>query len=295
LPLLARPNVACYGDACLFLKQGGQVKYQIIAAVAVCILASGCQRKAEGQTVAVVNGKEITIPDLNFALQQMQVPETADKSVVRSQALDKLVDRQLLADQARKEGIDKTPEFLNRERQGDEDLLISMLAARRMNTSQLPSDREVQAYISANPQMFANRQVWDLDQIGYATPKDPAILKGIQDAHSMDALIAVLQAHKVPFARQKNRLDTGVMPAEVYAKITAVPAGDPFVVPVGDKSIASVILNKEDHPLIGDQAKPAAVATMRKTQTAKSLQDLLKSLKSSAKIEYQPGYQPKKA
>ena len=271
------------------------MKYQIIAAVAVCILASGCQRKAEGQTVAVVNGKEITIPDLNFALQQMQVPETADKSVVRSQALDKLVDRQLLADQARKEGIDKTPEFLNRERQGDEDLLISMLAARRMNTSQLPSDREVQAYISANPQMFANRQVWDLDQIGYATPKDPAILKGIQDAHSMDALIAVLQAHKVPFARQKNRLDTGVMPAEVYAKITAVPAGDPFVVPVGDKSIASVILNKEDHPLIGDQAKPAAVATMRKTQTAKSLQDLLKSLKSSAKIEYQPGYQPKKA
>ncbi len=270
------------------------MKYQIVAAVTVCILASGCQRKAEGQSVAVVNGKEITIPDLNFALQQMQVPDTADKTVVRSQALQKLVDRQLLADQARKEGIEKTPEFLNRERQGIDDLLISMLAARRMNTSQLPSDREVQSFIAANPQMFANRQVWDLDQIGYVTPRDPAVLKEIQDAHSMDALVAVLQASKVAFARQKNRLDTSVMPADVYAKITAVPAGDPFIVPVGDKSIASVVLNREPHPLTDDQAKPAAVATMRKTQTAKSLQDLLKSLRSSAKIEYQQGYAPKK-
>lgn len=270
------------------------MKYTVVAAVAVCIFASGCQRKAEGQTVAVVNGKEITIPDLNFALQQMHVPDTADKTAARAQALDKLVDRQLLADQARKEGIDKTPEFLNRERQGEEDLLISMLAARRMNTSQLPSDREVQTYIAANPQMFANRQIWDLDQIGYSTPKDAAIVTEIKDAHSMDALIAVLQAHKVTFARQKNRLDTGMIPADVYAKISAVPSGDPFVIPVGDKSIASVILAREPHPLTDDQAKPAAVAAMRKTQTAKSLQDLLKSLRNSAKVEYQPGYAPKK-
>ena len=58
-----------------------QVKHSVVAAVVACgILVSGCQRKAEGQTVAVVNGQEITVPDLNFALSQIKVPAdvTAD-------------------------------------------------------------------------------------------------------------------------------------------------------------------------------------------------------------------------
>jgi len=38
-----------------------------------------------------------------------------------------------------------------------------------------------------------------------------------------------------------------------------------------------------------------AVDTIRKTQTAKSLEGLIKSLKSSAKIEYQQGYAPPKS
>ena len=122
---------------------GLSVKYWIVAAVAAGVLTSACTRKAEGQTVAVVNGEEVTVPDLNFALDQAKVPQGADKDAVRAQVLQQLVDRRLLAEQARKEDIDKSPEFLNRERRADEDLLISMLAARRLNTTQLPSDREV--------------------------------------------------------------------------------------------------------------------------------------------------------
>src|SRR5690242_9094487 len=103
------------------------VKYRIIAAMALTAMNSGCTRKAEGQTVAVVNGQEITAPDLNFALQQAKIPDSADnaqKNAARSQVLQQLVDRRLLVEQARKEGIDKTPEYLNQQRLADETLLI---------------------------------------------------------------------------------------------------------------------------------------------------------------------------
>ena len=145
------------------------MKHPVIAAIVLGILVSGCQRKAEGQTVAVVNGKEITLPQLNFALDQAKAPENADKNAVRSQVLQQLVDRQLLVEQARSEGIDKTPEYLNRQRQADDQLLITMLAARRLNTAQLPSDREVDAFIAGHPGMFANRETWSLDRWG-STP-----------------------------------------------------------------------------------------------------------------------------
>jgi peptidyl-prolyl cis-trans isomerase C len=272
------------------------VKHPVIAAVIVGgILLSGCQRKAEGQTVAVVNGQEITLPELNFALSEAKVPESADKAAVRSQLVQQLVDRKLLMEQARSEGIDKTPEFLNRQRQAEEQLLITMLAARRLNTTQLPSDREVAAFIASHPGMFANRETWDLDQVQYLTPKDPGIAAEIQKTKTIDQIIAVLQSHKIEFKRQKNRLDTAIVPPDLYSKVNALPPGEPFVVPVGDRSVASAVASREPNPLAGDQAKPAAVAMMRKQQTATSLQGLLKSLRNSAKIEYQPGYAPKKS
>jgi len=246
------------------------VKHSVIAAVIVGgILLSGCQRKAEGQTVAVVNGQEITLPELNFALTEAKVQENADKAAVRSQLVQQLVDRKLLVEQARSEGIDKTPEFLNRERQAEEQLLITMLAARRLNTTQLPSDREVDAFVASHPGMFSNRETWDLDQVQYLTPKDPGIVAEIQKTKTIDQIIAVLQSHKIEFKRQKNRLDTAIVPPDLYSKLSALGQGEPFVVPVGDRSVASAVMGREPNPLTGDQAKPAAVGMMRKQQTPK--------------------------
>lgn len=268
------------------------MKYPIIAAVAVAVLASGCQRKAEGQTVAVVNGDEITVPDLNFALDQAKVPEGADKKLARNQVLQQLVDRQLLAQQARKEGIDKTPEFLNREREADQQLLLAMLADRRFKTAQLPSESEIDNYIATHQGLFANRETWTLNQILYETPSDNGIKAEIMAAKTMDQLIAVLKKHNLAYQQQTNRLDTAAIPAELYARLNTLPAGEPFAIPIGNRTIASTIAAREPHPITGDQAKPVAVQAMRKAQTAKSLEGLLKSLRSSAKIEYQPGYSP---
>ena len=264
----------------------------MIAAVSLMVLASACQRKAEGQTVAVVNGEEITAPDLNFALSQAKIPDGIDKDAARNQVLQQLVDRRLLAEQARKEGIDKSPEFLNRERLADEQLLITMLANRRLSTAQLPSDREIQNYMSTHPEMFANREAWTLDQVAYPTPTNPALKQQIVGAHSIDQLIAVLQQNHVEFQRGKSQLDTAVIPPEIYSKLKTLPAGEPFAVANGSRSVASAIISRDPKPIAGDQAKPVAVEAMRKGQTAKGLEQLLKSLRGSAKIEYQPGYGP---
>jgi peptidyl-prolyl cis-trans isomerase C len=270
------------------------VKYAIVAAVALGVVVSGCQRKAEGQTVAVVNGEEITVPDLNFALSVAKIPDSVDKTQARTQVLQQLIDRRLLAEQARKEGIDKTPEYLNRQRRADEDLLISMLADRRLNTTQLPSDREIQTFIASHPGMFADREIWDLDQVQYPTIADPGIKAEMSGTKSMDQLIAVLQKHNIAFNRQKNRLNTAAVPPEIYGKLKALPPGEPFTLTFGDRSVSNAIVGRQPQPLTGDQAKPAAVDALRKSQTTKSLQDLLKTLRGSAKIDYQSGYAPKK-
>ena len=257
-------------------------------------MLSACGHKAEGQTVAVVNGEEITLSELNFELGLANVPSGADKAVVRAQVLQTLIDRRLLADQAKKEGVETTPDFVNRKRRSEEDLLISLLSAKRLNTVAVPTARETDAYIASRPGMFANRQIWDLVQVQFQPPSNPAVQAEIDKARSFAELVAILQKSGAPITQQKNRLDTAVVPPELFQKISALPAGEPFIVRVGDRAIASVIVGREAKPIVGDQARPLAADALRKEQGAKDMANRIIGLRKAAKIDYQKGYAPKK-
>lgn len=268
------------------------MNYRIAIVAASLLVLSGCDKKAEGQTVAVVNGEEITVSDLNFELGLANVPPGADKAAVRAQVLQQMIDRRLLASQAKKEGVDTTPDFVSRKRRSEDDLLISMLSAQRFKSVALPSARDTDAYIAAHPAMFASREIWDLDQIQYQPPADKAVQAEMNQVRNFTALLAVLQKNNVTVARQKNRLDTAVVPPELFQKISALPAGEPFIVRVGDRAIASVITGREPKPLVGDQARPMAAEMMRKEQSSKDMANRVSGLRKAAKIEYQKGYAP---
>jgi hypothetical protein len=102
-----------------------------------------------------------------------------------------------------------------------------------------------------------DHEIWVLDQIIYPTPKDPSITGEILATHSINALIAVLQSHQIEFQRQDNRLDTSLLPSDLYAQISALPAGEPFIAPDGDRSVASAIVGHESNP---DPGKPNEAA-----------------------------------
>ena len=272
----------------------GPLKYRIVTIVAGMAVLAACNNKAEGQTVAVVNGQEITLSELNFELGLANIPAGTDKTAARSQVLQTMIDRRLLANQAKEEGVDTTPDFISRRRRGEEDLLISMLSTQRLKSVALPSVRETDAFIASHPAMFAKREIWDLAQIQYQPPANAAFQSEIEKTTSFAGLLAVLQKNNVAFVQQKNRLDTAVVPGELFQKISSLPNGEPFIVRVGDRAIASVITAREARPLLGEQARPVAAEAMRKEQSAKDMANRVSSLRKAAKIEYQKGFAPAK-
>jgi EpsD family peptidyl-prolyl cis-trans isomerase len=266
----------------------------IALAVALALIASSCNKKAEGQTVVIVNGEEITAAELNAQLANANLPADVDKADALSRILQRMIDRRLFEQQARKEGLDKSPEFLNRQRRMTEDLLINMLAARQIDTAQLPSAQEIQSFEASRPEMFANREQWSLEQLLFKMPTDGAARKRIADAKSLDQLTQVLTDSRITFTRSKNRLDTAAIPHHIYSRITAMSAGEPFIIPVGDGAIASSVVSRVPAPLAGEEAKPIAVAAIRRNQGSKLVENRLKALRQSAKIEYKEGYAPTK-
>jgi len=120
------------------------VKWNLLIGLA---LLSACHKQATGQVAAVVNGDEITLQEINSELQGARIPAGVDGKLAQQEALQRIIDRHLLAQQARKDGLDKTPEYLMRERQMRDALLIQLMEASAARATDVPSQKAIDDYI----------------------------------------------------------------------------------------------------------------------------------------------------
>ena len=269
------------------------MRQRIIFLLSVAIVSAGCQKKASGQTVAVVNGEEITAAELNDALSK-NAPAGANTKEARAAVLQQLVDRKLLVQQAKKDGLDKSPEFINQQRRGTEDLLINMLVSRKVNTTDVPSPTDINSFESSHPGMFGRRETWTLSQIVYPLPVSADVTAKLKAAQTLDQVAEALTGAKVQFQRSTRQIDTAVLPAPIYTQLSNLKPSEAFIVPGPDKAVASVITERQPNPLTPEQTRQVAVAAMKRDQVSNFLQDRVKGLRTGAKIEYQPGFEPPK-
>jgi EpsD family peptidyl-prolyl cis-trans isomerase len=272
----------------------GEIRMRILLGLFFLVALMACDKKPEGQTVAVVNGDEITASELNAELAGANLPPDADKKLVTSRALQSLIDRRLLADQAKKDGVDRSPEFISRQRRATEELLIGMLANRQMEAGKLPTDNEISAIQAKYPQLFAKREVWALDQLQFRSSSDAAFQAKLMKSKTLEEIATVLSGAGIPFQRGRNQLNTTLIPADMYPRLAGLPIGQPFIVPDGGRSVASAILSRSPAPLAGPTARTEAVNLIRRQSGTQLLEKRLKDVRATAKIDYKAGFAPAK-
>lgn len=265
----------------------------VIALASLALMLSACQKKAEGQVVAVVNGEEITLTELNAEIAEMNLPASADKNMVRSRVLQRMVDRRLLVQAAKEAGLDRDPAYLTQERRMQEQLLVSMYGKKAMDTIKVPDPASLDRFISTHPGAFSGRKRFALDQLVIDVPSDPKRLKSLEDAHSLDEVAARLTSMGITFAKGKGTLDSATVNPDILKRIEALPAGEPFIVPQGNKLLINVITGAQPVTLSNEQARQVAAQAMRNEELGKIGESRLKEAKAKAKIEYQPGFEPK--
>jgi EpsD family peptidyl-prolyl cis-trans isomerase len=264
----------------------------LIALASLSMTLSACQKKAEGQVVAVVNGEEITLNELNGELSELNLPANADKEQVRREVLQRMVERRLLAQSAKDAGLDRDPNYISQERRMKERLLVSMYGRKALDTIDVPQTDKVDAYISSHPQMFADRTRYALDQLQFQMPADVNRLKALDSAHSMTEVVDRLNGMGIAFQRGTGALDSATIAPDALKRIIALPPGEPFIVPNGNNVIVSAITKADPIVISPEQARPMAVQAMRAQELNKIGQQRLDEAKAQAKIEYQPGYEP---
>lgn len=277
------------------LTKGGygmRVRELVLASVAAASLA-GCHKQPGGQVIATVNGQEITRRDLLGELRALGGRSEADLNSVQAGLTSALVDRTLLVEEAKREKLDKNPEFLAAEQRQHDVLLATMLAQTFNQRVKKPDAAAVAQFIAANPQMFGGRKVLQVSEISVTgkgmTPQALAPL------HTQQAVLDYLKAHKIPFGQRVTALDTLSLPKGLTDKLLGMPAGEPLA--IGNNAggyVITTVLATREAPVPANQQATVAQSAMMQQAAGKQLQDQIQQLRATADIKYLPGFAPPK-
>ena len=272
--------------------------------VGTALLVAGCGKKGEGglekgQVVATVDGKDITVHELNAELQGANLPANIapdQKKQLEQAALQQVVNRRILADIARERGLDKTPMFLLQERRAEENILVQMLQRQMSGAIKQPTQTEIDTFIAQNPDLFADRKIFTIDQIQFEAPRDPEVLKKYQPLTTMDQVEAMLKQDGLEYKRAPSKLDVATANPQLVQQVLKMPKDDIFLIPAGRVMVANKITDTQVQPLTGEQANQLATGLLQQ----RKFQDLIKRdlepkvKKAESEVKYQAGFAPPK-
>ncbi|HEY0647314.1 peptidyl-prolyl cis-trans isomerase [Phenylobacterium sp.] len=272
----------------------------VVVAVSAGLALSGCDQikklvgggKPTGQVVATVDGEEITTLQLRAELGNFSSRDPAVMKAAQQQALQRIILRKMLAEEARKMKLDKGADYTLQLERGQETLLAQLYQRKLASQTTQPTRAEAEAFVQSHPEMFANRRVMFVDQVIAAPTKiAPERLRPLK---TLDEVKALLAAEGVQYQENAVVLDTLTGNPALVKAVINLPAGEVFVIPQGGSLLFNQVTAVRPTPFVGDMATAFAMNTIRgqKAQTfvAKKVTDMRKGAES--KIIYNPAYKP---
>ena len=279
----------------------------VMAATGISLLAlAACGKSGkppEGQVVATVDGKDVTIHELTAEIAQ--IPNQggdAPRKLVESVALARVIERKMLVQEATKRKLDQNPQFLLARQRTDETLLVQALQADIVQKVTATPRENAQKFVSENPQVFGDRKIFTLDQIQFLRPANIDQLP-LKDAKTMADVEKILVDANIEYRRAPQQLDSlTVNPALTLeiVRLTSVANPEPFMFadqPAGAPApiiYVNSVTNSKTQPFTGERAIAYAQNILQRQETQKRLAAELKTFQEAykAKVVYGKGYGP---
>lgn len=267
------------------------------ACVAAVLVAAcgGSDQKAASQVAAKVNKSEITVHQLNFAMQRVgKVPDDKIKQA-QKQVLDRLIDQELLVQQALEKKLDRDP-----------DVLLQLEAARRQILAQAfiqqvtggiqkaPTDT-IKGFYDEHPELFKERRVYRFAQMAIAAPPErqdavraklEALDKSPDKGKILPQLAAWLKTENIPFRANQATQAAEQLPMEALSKYHKMAVGDILYQPGPQGIVIAQLIAAQTVPLSEEQATPFIEQYLQNRERLKLSDSEMKRLKDAAKIEY---------
>jgi len=254
----------------------------------VSLSACGDKEKNTGKVLARVDGKPITAFQLETELKYAGGAKGMEQHPpVRGQALEALIDRQILLDEAMRNKLDRNPKLIqvvNRfKTQAIVQAYLESIEANRVK----PSRAEVDAYFKAHPELFANRKIFNIQQLSIVDRDLSLPLKTMMDSsRSLDQIESWLKKHAIAYDKGKLSYTSGELPPDVAERLQKLRHNRFFILKDGQRDRLCMLTEWKDSPVTEEIAYPQIERYLLNKKMQEVSAAEIARLRSAAKIEY---------
>jgi EpsD family peptidyl-prolyl cis-trans isomerase len=263
---------------CLFL---------LVCAAAGCGKDEG--KKAATQVAARVNSTEITVSQVSNVLARAPGIAPQDAPAARRAILDGLIEQELARQQAVDKKLDRLPAVMQAIESAKTEILARAYSERVGAAQAKPTPEEVKRYYAEHPELFAQRRVFNVEELNVAPAPGigPALADKAAKARSLQEVADWLKSRGVKFGASRGVRAAEQMPMEILPKLHAMKDGEmrAFETAGGTWQVIRVAAS-QPAPVDEATAAPRIQQFLSRQRSAQLMAQEMKRVKEGAKIEY---------
>ena len=269
----------------------------LAGALALGLVACGdkADKKTSTQVAAKVGSEEISVHQINQVLQRTNSngasPEAA-KAMSR-EVLEKLIDQQLAVDQAVDSKLHRTPEVVTQIEAARREILARAYMQKIATALPKPSPEEIKAYFKDQPALFAERRIYNLQEL--VVPKTPAnasvnltaeLKSQMAAGKSVEDAAAWLKSKDIQFGGGRATRPAEQIPMELLTQLHALKDGQSIVFETPQAATVVRVMASQSAPVPEAEALPRIEQFLTNRRATEAVAADLKKLRAATTVSY---------
>lgn len=260
----------------------------LVALVPLLVMGCGKKDKVATQAVAIVDGQEISVHQINTILAKVNgvTPDSLPK--VKREILDGLIDQQLAINLATNSKLDRSPEVVTAIENAKREIIARAALDQIRNAQPKPTEEEAKAYFDAHPELFNERRVYNLQEIAIdkATPSLAEVRSKVETAKTMEELAGWLTQKGIGFKPNAGTRAAEQIPLEILPALHKFKDGEIGLIEGNDAIYIERVVASKTMPIAETQAMPRIKVFLANQRGVEAIKREKEAMKANAKVEY---------
>lgn len=256
----------------------------LVLGAAMSLAGCGNADKTIGQAAARVDGNEITVHQIS---DQVARAGLASGDTVAREALEALINQQVLINKAVAEKLDRTPHVMQALERAKREVLAQAYVEKLIIKTAPPTDEAVIQYYNAHPELFAQRRVYTLRQLAMPPGSlTPALQAEVDQASSLDTVTKWLQGKNISTRLEVTTQPAESLPAPLLAQLTQLSKGQMIIINAPTHTGVLQVADIVSQPVSETEALPGIQRYLAAQQHSEALLQKIDTLRQAAAVEY---------
>lgn len=266
--------------------------HRALAVAMMALAAVGCgksdDKKPATQVAAKVNKEELSVHQINSVLQRTQNLSPEQVKQASRQILDRLIDQELLVQQAMEKKLDRDPKVMQAVEAARREILSRAYVEQATAGVAKPGAAEIADFYAKRPELFRERRVYNMREFAIALKPDalPRLQEEMLKAKTFADLAEWLKSENIPFSANTATKSAEQLPLELVGRFHQMKDGQTAVIPTPNGILVVQLVSSQSQPLDEKQAAPFIEQFLTNQRKAEMAANELKNLKAKATIEY---------